>query len=377
MVYTSKRRKFRDFVKTKNWRYYLLFLIIFVTLIVSVIIISGKNKTEDNNPTVNTTFNSNETPSTNTNEDNSLVRGKFKLCINTAIQQLTIYAWNDSSNNYEKSPLKIFPVSSDSDIKEGQYSFGPNEIIKDIWFTSSEGKNYRYITQFGSEIEFHSAEFSKYNDKNSLIVDSYNLIGKTSSKNGFILLCSDAKWIYENCSYASEIYIYSDDKEIISKDISPIIPIAQGLFWDPSDTGKASPYCLTGISSLKCKTSEITIEPTSDLSILFNYVYAKDENNTNISDKIYTTFKGDLTTEGIYSVNFYIADIFGKVLQENLIVKVVIPEPPTEENTEDTTEDTTEDNAEDSTEDSTEDNTEDNPANITEDFSEDNNMDEN
>ena len=334
MIYTSKRRKFKDFVRTNNWRYYLIFLLIFATLVASVVIITKKKQDEKNNPTNNTTDISSNTTADNTVDNDNNVRGRYKLNINTAINQISIYEWDNSTRSYKTEACRYMLVAPDKDVAAGDYSFSSDSLLKETWFTTAEGKHYRYTTNFSDEISFHSAEFSSYNDKDSLVADSYNCIGSTDSSDGFLLLCSDAKWIYENCSYASEITIYSDDTESVSDEITNVISLAPGLSWDPTDTSKSSPYCPTTIKELKCLYNNVTVNPGIDVATLFKYIKAIDCDDKNINSYIYTNTSGKLNEIKSYSITFYIADIFGNVLSNELIVEVVEPEPPTEDESE-------------------------------------------
>lgn len=331
MVYTSKRRKFKDFVRTNNWRYYIIFLLIFATLVTSVVIITSKKQNEKNNPTNNTLDIQSNTTTPITNDNNTNVRGRYKIDINTAINQISIYEWDNNNESYKTEVYKYMPVAPDKSIEVGEYSFTSDDITKETWYTTPEGKHYRYTTNFSDAISFHSAEFSAYNDKNSLVLDSYNCIGKSDSTDGFLLLCSDAKWIYENCSYASEVTIYNDDSESVSTQVTKVIELAPGLSWDPTDNSSSSPYCPTAIKEFKCIYDNITVNPGTDIANLFKYVKAIDSDDKNINSYIYTNTSGKLDEIKSYSITFYIADIFGNVFSDELIVEVVEPEPPTED----------------------------------------------
>lgn len=361
MVYTSKRRKFKDFVRTKNWHYYIIFLLIFATLVVSVLIITKKNN-NDNNNTNNNTTNSIENSITNVSNDISKnVKGKYKICVNTAIYQISIYEWDVDNSCYKNDACKYMPVSYDQDINVGKYNFSSEDLVKETWYTTPEGKHYRYATNFNNNISFHTAEFSIYNDKDSLVAESYNNIGVSKTSDGFVLLCADAKWIYENCSYASEVIIYSDNTETISSNITKKINLAPGLLWEPTDFSNSSPYCQTEISEISCIYDYITVLPGTDIANLYKYVKAVDVDNKNINSYIYTTQSGTLNNIQSYTITFYIADSYGNVLSDNLLVNVEEPEKPTEEETteDESNESESDENQEPSSEDTSEDSTED------------------
>ena len=81
MIYTSKRRKFKDFLKTRNWSYYFIFLVLFATVITCVFIgINKANKSKQNNETT-AEFASSDITTTPT-KDNMTTKGRFKIAIN-------------------------------------------------------------------------------------------------------------------------------------------------------------------------------------------------------------------------------------------------------------------------------------------------------
>lgn len=371
MVYTSKRRKFKDFVRTNNWRYYLIFLLIFATLVTTVVIITRKNRNESNNPTNNTTDIPSNDVTDNDDNNNTHIRGRYKLCINTAIYQISVYEWDNNTNSYKTEVHKYMPVSPDIDIEAGEYTFNSDTMTKETWYTTANGKHYRYTTNFNDAISFHSAEYSEYNDKNSLVKDSYSNIGTAKSSDGFQLLCVDAKWIYENCSYASEITVYSDESEPVSSQITKVIELAPGLSWDPTDISSSSPYCNTTLKELKCLHDNVTVNPGTDIANLFKYVKAIDVDDKNINNYIYTTTNGKLEDIKEYTIRFYIADIFGNVLFDDLIVEVVEPELPSEDESESVEDESAEDESNEISEDASENNPEEGTEDSTEQPSDD------
>ena len=324
MIYTSKRRKFNDFVKTHNWKYYLLFLILFITIVITVIILSNKDATKPQ-PSDNTTTNVTETDATenSTETQTSDVKGKYQIRINIANNIISIYEWDNNSETFSNNPIKRFPSAVDKSLKEGVYTFTKDSIQKKVWYTDESSRSMRYYSVFDN-INFHSSLYSSEGDKNSLIVDSYNLINGTSySDSGVILLCSDAKWIYENCSYASEIVICHDETETSRGEFDRILSIPEGITWDPTDISEDSPYCPTQIQEFNCVYEQFQTIVGAGINVLEPYIMATDVNGKDIKSYVYTNFDDKFTEAGLFKVEFIIADVYGNIMKDHFMVTVI------------------------------------------------------
>lgn len=333
MIYTSKRRKFKDFVKTRNWSYYFIFLVLFVTIIACVFIgISKSDKNKTTEPTEEVTIADSNTES-NTVVDTS-EKGKFKICINIGNYQVSVYDWNDSKDEYNATAIKYMPAAVNIKLTEGTYSFVKEDLNKSNWFTTNSGEIYRYYTAFSDEIIFHTARYKEHNDKNSLDVISYNNIGQSMNAPGITLLCSDAKWIYENCSYSSEVYVYNDPDEAINENITPIIPVPDGLTWDPTDTSSGSTFCQNKVGTIKCIYDYVNINYNGNVDFVKTFVKAYDEYGNDISSYVFTTLTGTFDTVESLEMTFYVADIYGNIISDSIIVNVVPTEEASESDTE-------------------------------------------
>lgn len=337
MVYRSKRRKFNDFVRTHNWKYYLLFLIIFVTIITTVVIIATKSKPK-NSTEITTTTNIQLEETTVSEETDTTIKGKYLISINTANNIISIYSWNSEIEKFSSSPVKEMPAALPTDMAEDEYSFSKDDLSKSIWYEEDSAEFYRYYLDFNGKFKFHSAQYTANGNKNSLNTDSYNCIGKQPSENGILLLCSDARWIYENCSYATEIQIVSDETSESDEIINSIISIPEGLSWDPTDSDSDSPFCQTILKDFNCTIQYATLPVGVGTEPLFKYVKAYDENGTDVSSYVYTTWTDTFTTPGKYEIPFFIADIYGNVLSDTIIVTVNKPVEETTEAVEETDE---------------------------------------
>ena len=339
MIYTSKRRKFKDFLKTRNWSYYFIFLVLFATVMTCVFIgISKADHNKTDNPTTAPIVSDNDTTS---DESNPVAKGNYKICINLGNYQVSIYEWDQVLSEYNSTPVKCMPAGINIKLVEGEYTFNEEDVTKSNWYTTNSGDIYRYYTAYSDEFIFHTARYQEHNNKNSLDVISYNSIGKTVNTSGITLLCSDAKWIYENCSSSSVVYVYNAPDEPISELITKIIPIPNGLTWDPSDTSNGSTFCPTKVETIKCVYDFVNITQHGNVDFVKNFVKATDEFGTDISSYVFTDLKGTFDEVESIEMNFYVADLYGNVITDSIIVNVIANEQDTEPEDESTLEGTT------------------------------------
>ena len=333
MIYTSKRRKFKDFLKTRNWSYYFIFLVLFATVITCVFIgISKSNKNKQSNET--TTELSSSDITTAPIKDNQSAKGRYKIAINLSNHQISIYEWNQSKKEYATEAIKYMPAAINIKLVEGNYFFDEDKFDKANWYTTNSGNIYRYYTEFSDDITFHTARYQEHNNKNSLDVVSYNTIGETVNTTGITLLCTDAKWIYENCSYSSEIYIYNEPSEPINENITVKLTIPNGLTWDPTDTSNGSTFCQTKVSDIHCIYDFVNITQFGNVDFVKTFVKATDEVGNDISSYVFTDISGTFDTVESLEMTFYVADIYGNVISDTILVNVVPNEPVTEPVTE-------------------------------------------
>ena len=329
MIYTSKRRKFKDFLKTRNWSYYFIFLVLFATIMTCVFIgISKADKNKTDNPTTAPGVTDNNVT---TDEDaKPIAKGNYKICVNLGNYQISIYEWDPTTSEYGKNPIKCMPAGININLPKGEHSFKEDEVSKSNWYTTNSGDIFRYYTIFSDDIVFHTARYQEHNNKNSLDVISYNSIGKTVYSDGITLLCSDAKWIYENCSASSIVYIYDDPDEAISETITQIMSIPNGLTWDPSDTSNGSTFCPTKVATIKCVYDYVNINQHANVDFVKTFVKATDEYGNDISSYVFTDISGKFDEIESLEMNFYVADLYGNVITDSIIVHVV----PTENESE-------------------------------------------
>ena len=324
MVYTSKK-SFKDFIKSRNNKFYIAILLIFVAVVtITVITISRSKKNNTTDVTKSEILTTQEESSEIFTTEPDTV-GIYNIKINLANCVITIM---DYENN---CVVRKIPCSVSSTIKEGEYISVSEKSFRMTWYDDDDAF-YRYYINFGNDISFHSCRYSERLNKNSLNVNDYIQIGKISELSGITLCIDDAKWIFENCSADSKIIVYSDAKENVKLDL---ISIPNGITWDPTDISDGTPWSKATIKSLDCP-DKIEIPFNSDINIIRNQIKAIDINNNDISTYVIIYGEYDLKKAGDYQITLQIADIYGNLLTKNLIISVM--EEETEMETESETE---------------------------------------
>ncbi|MGN0370605.1 MAG: immunoglobulin-like domain-containing protein [Butyrivibrio sp.] len=322
MIYTSKKKGFLDFLKTGNWKYYTAFFVLFIAIIAVIITISVRSSKHTSDPSETDLADNSNT--SETMEEYVSQRGKYKICINTANFQITAYSWNNETEVFKDTPDRYMEAAFLM-FEPGSYEADSNVSYKNTWIKNEDNSYYRYVTDLGNGFIFHSASYNTMNDKNSLVVSDYESIGGTSSSPGITLQISDAKWIYENCSLDSIVYVYNDETEEVSTDLIKVIDIPNGITWDPTDTSAGSPWCQSHVEKLTSQPEISVTEGTPD-SVILSYAKAYDNNNLDVSANIYITGGYNLNKAGEYSITYNISDIYGNTLRSVSKLTVNVPD---------------------------------------------------
>lgn len=346
MVYTSRKRNFRRFIKTHNLKYYFAFLAMVLAIVAAVIVITRNNRR--NKPSGSQDETAEQTESQTEQETDippETVRGIYRLDLNLATGQMAVYEWDADSEAFSEK-AEQYMLFAARNVNAGEYAAPYGSASKSAW-ASSERKErfYRYSTSFGGKIIFHSPDYDTQGDKNSLIAKSYEAIKEHSAddlSDGITLTVADAKWIYENCSFESEIRIYSDERESAHETANRIIPIPEGITWEPTDSSNGTPWCQTEIAELSAPpVFELTLGAPE--TVVLGSAKALDKSGADVSKYVYFSGKYEIDKPGVYSLTYNLIDVFGNHLQQPLKLTVKEPETTPEETTpEPTTEITTE-----------------------------------
>ncbi|MDY4029162.1 MAG: hypothetical protein SOY46_07905 [Butyrivibrio crossotus] len=328
MVYISNRRGFKDFFKSRNTKFYIAIMIIFIAVVITTAIIIHKAKKYNDDK-----HNTSDTASENINsepdsESATDIEGIYNIQINLSNYTITIKDYND---NFVRKMLCSF-----NSFEEGEYKNTGGTGLRNVWY-DDKNNFYRYYTDFGNGLIFHSALYSEKNNKNSLNSDEYNMIGGKNNTQGITLSVADAKWIYEHCSFDSVITIYTDKNE---RHTLELIKIPDGITWDPTDVTTGSPWVQTRIKSMDAPSTITIEEKNSDLSNIKKQIKAFDTDNNDISDYLIISGNFNLNLHGKYQMEIRLIDIYGNDLRKD--IELIVTEKETESETETETETETE-----------------------------------
>ena len=162
------------------------------------------------------------------NDVSRLVSGPYLIKVYKWSNYLIVYA-KDEYGNYTV-PVKAMITSCGNNTPEGTY-YSPNKFR---WLTMVGGSKAQWCTQISGDYLFHSVPY-RIADPTTLYTDiMYNYLGTTQSLGCIRLQAGDAKWVYDNCSLGTEIYItpYESSGPIAKPGFSPI---PSWHTWDPTD----------------------------------------------------------------------------------------------------------------------------------------------
>ncbi len=309
MVYLSKKRGLKGFFKTGNLKYYIAFFVLFLAVIAVIIIVSRRIKPDDDDINKESDIATEDKTTEAYTDNTTTTRGVYKICVNKSTYMISVYAYDEKSDSYSDSPARCM-LGGIGDLDEGTYSSGKG--AKSSWSTADNGF-YRYYSDFGNDIVFHSALYNVMNDKNSLNTADYAAIGSHSENKGITLLLADAKWIYENCSFESEIVVYQKADEEIDCDFISPIDIPEGITWEPTDTSDGSVWCQSEITTLDC-AAELTVETGSDINSILSHVNARNKAGESVISYVYIIGEYNLDKAGTYNISLNLIDVYGNYL---------------------------------------------------------------
>ena len=310
MVYKSKRSRM-DFFKTRNMKYYVAFLAMLLVIVATILLV--KKNTDSRN--------SIETPKVSVAEEESTTipiissKGKYKICVNKALFQVTIYPYDNSSGTYSAAPEKVMMCAFNENLEEAKLTPEYSDSIKSTWAKVENGDGYtRFYTYFDNNYSFHSSRYAKISDSNTLNTNDYNAIGTSvNDLEGVTLLVADAKWIFENCAFNSEVMVYSNENEQNLLENISKIEIPGGITWEPTDDSEGTIWCDTKIESISSPDT-IKLTECASSEALISHVKSLNSDNENVNRFVFVSGKYDLSKAGTYSISFNLIDKLGNHL---------------------------------------------------------------
>lgn len=174
---------------------------------------------------------------------------KYYIKVNTTANTVTVYE-KDSNGEYTKPVKAMICSTGDVTPKNSTYKIQKKYTRNgNGWQTLFGHGPYEYVygqycQWITGDILFHSVPYYKYDDKTSLEWYEYNKLGTTCSQGCIRLVCSDAKWLYDNCPVGTPVEFYgSEDPGPLGKpSFQYISEDNPNRGWDPTDPDPANPW---------------------------------------------------------------------------------------------------------------------------------------
>ncbi|MBP3326904.1 MAG: DUF5011 domain-containing protein [Coprococcus sp.] len=167
----------------------------------------------------------------------------YAIKVNRQENIVTVYALDEQG--YYTVPVRCMRCSTANDENTPLGLFNTSDRYDWAWLLGGVYGQYAY--QIHGDILFHSVPYET-DSKDRLETWEYNKLG-THASMGCVRLCvADAKWIFDNCEYGTQVNIFDSDYDgPMGKPANPyIISNAYETGWDPTDMTEGNPYMTEG-----------------------------------------------------------------------------------------------------------------------------------
>lgn len=112
---------------------------------------------------------------------------------------------------------------------------------REVWLGLMGGVSGHYATLIKGDFLFHSVPYrGGCNDR--LKAEEYNKLGEPASAGCIRMAVSDAKWIFDNCVYGTEVYLFDSEELPVQKPVGIQIDVeSPNAGWDPTDPHPDNP----------------------------------------------------------------------------------------------------------------------------------------
>ena len=156
-------------------------------------------------------------------------QSQYYIKVNKKRCVTTIYAKDPATGEFN-TPVVSFICSPGDPTPVGKFSITRKYRWK--WLVGPSWG--QWSCRYTSGKLFHTVYYLKENNANSLGVGAFNRLGTRESHGCIRLLAKDAKWMYDNCSVGTGVYIYeSSTSGPFGKPSAPKLP--SWHTWDPTD----------------------------------------------------------------------------------------------------------------------------------------------
>lgn len=228
----KKRVDFKGWLLGDNSKIYLIILTVFVVLAVCVFTAVNNISLNMQNGQPEESKSSGEADEGITDAQDDTVKyiedsQSYKIKINKATHVVSVYKLL-RDNNYV--PVYTFHCAINENVETGETVIQ----AKQPWIRNNDYSYGHYACILGNGAYIHSAPYWNQ-DKTSLSVRSYNMIGTTVTVGSIFLKAGDAKWIYENCGINIPVEIYELEGEEPDIDLDEFEKLPGSAYYDPSD----------------------------------------------------------------------------------------------------------------------------------------------
>ena len=252
----------------------------------------------------------------------------YMIAVNRVANCVTVYT-KDEMGNYTV-PVRSFACSCGAELDYTPLGIYTTSNYYD-WRLMVDGTYAQYAIRFNGPILFPSVpQYTK--DASNLEWEQFNLLGSSASLGCVRLAVSDVKWLYENCPQGTLVMVY-DDAENPGPLGKPVqVQIAESsLFkgWDPTDDNPLNPWLVIKPELYLRETNEageFVMPLGSTIDELQNIVGMQSKEGLPFNPADYTIYMNgsyNLNVEGSYRVWVTGIDIYGRIVEEEMTLKVV------------------------------------------------------
>lgn len=252
----------------------------------------------------------------------------YMIAVNRVANCVTVYT-KDEMGNYTV-PVRSFACSCGAELDYTPLGIYTTSNYYD-WRLMVDGTYAQYAIRFNGPILFHSVPYYT-KDASNLEWEQFNLLGSSASLGCVRLAVSDVKWLYENCPQGTLVMVY-DDAENPGPLGKPVqVQIAESsLFkgWDPTDDNPLNPWLVIKPELYLRETNEageFVMPLGSTIDELQNIVGMQSKEGLPFNPADYTIYMNgsyNLNVEGSYRVWVTGIDIYGRIVEEEMTLKVV------------------------------------------------------
>lgn len=244
-------------------------------------------------------------------------KNPYKIQVNRNTNTVTVFTY-DERGKYTV-PVRAMICSCGEMTPENITPTGTYSVyLKSRWHALFSDVYGQYITGFSGHYLFHSVPYTDTSE-NTLKTDEFNKLGTNASQGCVRMLVSDAKWIYDNCDYETEVEVI-DKKESADPLSRPeVIKLDGSIRWDPTDPAKKNPYKDMSPVIKGAKKQTVNKGETFDM---LKGITAIDSCGNDITDTIEVIGNVVTTKEGKYKVTYKVTDTIGKEAEKTIVITV-------------------------------------------------------